>query len=990
MEKVDLAWNAANDLLRYVPCHCHTDHSSPFDGLQTVEEYVARLKEIGAPAAALTDHGTMSGCLDFYFACKEAGIKPILGIEAYFVPDPKAKMTKGMRNYHLILLAMNNDGYENLKELDEEAYRQENVSRKPRVGWESLKRHSEGVICATACMASIVNTEDGESWFCKFHDLFGDRFYAEVQPNEMDEQKEYNRKVLVLAEKYGVPVIVTTDAHFSRKEDAPYHKLWTAVQHVSYHDDENYVMTGEEILAHGMKREWLDETLTLAERCNVSLEMEGTHYPVYPTEDREAKIREICESNWDELVPKGKEDEYRKRYESELAILKKVDYLNYLLIIWDMLRFCEENKIATGVGRGSVGGSLVCYLMKIHRIDPIKYGTKFFRFVNEQRVTPCDIDTDVSTPKREQIIDYIRQKYGHVSKIFTENRLSDKSALKRAGQALGIPPQQIQSLSDQMGEKTLDVIPDIRYTSLDHETLVKLADTAKHFIGRLEKMGVHASAILVAPDKITKFCPLEGAWSTDKENGGKSWTRAAAYSWHDLEGKFGMLKLDILGLGTLEPVYQTLEKEGLSIGDIPMDDAKTYETYASGNLVGVFQMESPGMRRIAQDLHVKEFSDVRALVALYRPGPIDSGMLQQYVAGANGAEVSYPCPQLEKLTKETYGVLVYQETIMLVAIVMAGYSLGEADKLRKTIGRKEMDKIHAATEEFVSRCMQKGFSEEIARNVAKQVEAAGRYVFNLSHATEYGYLSYITAYLKTHYPADYLCALINSKDSHDEIVPLVDELKRMGIAILPPDLRKGNRDWQVEKGGVRVGLTYVKGVGRKLVIPESLDWDSIVEANTKTIVAGLAKSGALDFLGKSRAWMLPNLEFVKKHPKKKHDDNQISLFGDLLPEPENPGIEPLTDYVPSVGEYEVLTFTFHEKMSEMPVTVTGIKEKLDKNGNNMAFVEMSTPYGKQRGVVFASHWKKDIHLRQGAEYTVKVEKGVIKTSKRISKKLATA
>lgn len=961
----------------YVPLHCHTDHSTGFDGFQTIQELVARAKEVGAPACAITDHGTMSGCFDFYQECVAQGIKPVIGMEAYFVPEPKVH-EKGAKAYHLVLLAMNNEGYENLKELDAEAYEKENFYYKARIGWESLQAHNDGIICLTACLASIINTDDGEEWFCKFHELFGNRFFAEVQPNEFERQYDYNQKVISLAEKYGVPIVVTTDAHFSRKEDLPYHKLWIAVSGKSYYDNENYVMTGDEILQHGMKAEWLQNTLRIVDMCDVSIGMEGNHYPVFPTEDREQKIREICESNWKSLVPPDKEDEYRTRYEAELKTLAQVGYLNYLLIIWDMLNYCHESGIPTGVGRGSVGGSLVCYLMRIHMVDPIKYGLKFFRFVNPYRVTPCDIDTDVATPRREEVVEYVRRKYGHVSKIFTQNRLSEKSALKRAGQALGVAPKQVQDISDRA--VSLDDIPSMNYVSLPRDVLSKLADTAKHFMRRIEKMGIHASAILVTPEKITSYCPLEGAWSTDKNNGGKTWTRAAAYDWHKLEGEFGLLKLDILGLNTLVPLYQTLEKEGISLSDIPIDDKETYETYASGNLLGVFQMDSPGMRGIAKELHVKEFKDVRALVALYRPGPIDSGMLQQYVDGANGAEVSYPCETFESLTKSTYGVLVYQETVMLTAMKMAGYNLGEADKLRKVIGRKEMDKIHAATQEFISRCISRGYSEDVAKSVASQIEAAGRYLFNLSHATEYGYLSYITAYLKTHYPKDYLCAVINSKETHADILPLIEELERMHVKILSPDFRKKNREWQVEDGGVRVGLGYIKGVGRNLVFPEDMDWLSLVQANGAGISKALIQAGAYDFLGKSRAWMLANLDSAKK--AKQPNPDQLSLFDDLDDDFGFKEVPPLKGYDDSVGEYGVLSFTFKKMKEDMQVSVISVNEFADKNGNLMAKLLMNTPYGKQTGIVFSSAWRRAVRMESGGSYEIHMEKGIISKSRR--------
>lgn len=1275
-----------------VNLHTHSEHSTGFDGYQTIPEMVGRAKELGYPALALTDHGTMGGILDFSAECEKQGIKPIYGMEAYFCANHAVK-DKAL-THHLVLLAMNEQGYYNLKKMDSISYTEDYYYYKGRIDKALLTKYNEGLICLSACMASIINTENGEEWFKWYKDLFGDRFYAEIQPLNLIEQQEYNAKVITLAKRYDVPLVVTTDAHFARKEDLPYHKLWVGLRGGNvYHDDENYLWSEEEIwetwwIPTEVKKECIENTHAIAERCNVSLKMEGNHYPKFETDDDEKQIRDICRKAWREKVPKGKYKEYASRFEAELKTLKEVGYLNYLLITWDMLNWCHDHDIMTGWGRGSVGGSLVAYLMGLHKIDPIKFGTKFFRFVNPYRVSPPDIDDDVSTRHRGKVIDYLKEKYGNVSKIFTLNRLGDpdkggvgKSAIQRAGQALKIEPSVIDEITKQVSSSIDDVL-EIN-SELSKEEREKLVDVAKHFYGRLEKRGIHASAILITPDEIENYCPLEGCYSTDTSTGKRVWIRAAAYDWHKLESEFGLLKEDILGLNTLDLISDTIESvskhtgELIYIENIPLDDAEVYKLYSEGHLDGVFQMESRGMRGTAKELGVTCFDDVAALVALFRPGPIDSGMLQQYIDGKHGAEIEYPCEVMKKVTEKTYGVIVYQEEAMLIAMQMAGYNLGEADALRKVIGRKELTKIDAAVHDFVTAAIKKGHSEEAAKAVGEQLKAAGRYIFNKclsgrehiwkhysgkplpsigemyriandkeyarktghtalrkkycrkgygygfsmtdkgivknrivditysgtmpvyvlttengrqlrctmnhkiptpngdkllcqlhvgdkvyvdggydsqsgasynfykqkqelnsqkghqgfthkpngasvlyenhlslfrgmatpcemcgktygsrfelhhidhnrennasenlmwlcngchkkvhystgrtekdtkgrlviteaiasieyecdedtydvemqaphhnfvtsngivvcnSHSVEYGLTSYVTAWLKVHYPVHFMCALMNSKDKQADILPYLDECKRLGIEVLPPSVKCGNTLWEVEdENKIRVGLTYISGIGNNLDMASMDVWEDIVATNNKRVTMNLIKAGALDYLGKSRGWMLANLEGTQGYLRRREqcmakvrenqegldnatdektrkkyqrqlDNWQAKLNEVQLLEHADEGYDGIA------GEIEVLSFSF----KKLPKILTGIAKSVsefqDKKGKTMARVSFATPYGKKDGLVFASAWKKEkyrhrdrgivkgITIEQGKQYDFIIEKGVI-------------
>lgn len=1004
--------------MKYVSLHNHS-HFSLLDGYQTIPEMVSRAKELGATALSITDHGTMRGVVEFYRECQSQGIKPIIGCEFYFCSD--VTIRDRTLTHHLVLLAKNDEGYQNLKELDTIAYREDHLFYKPRIDEDDLRNHSGGIVCLSACMASIVNTENGEEWFEKYKDIFGDRFYAEIQPLNIDRQQEYNAKVISLARKYNVPLVVTTDAHYARPEDEPYHYLWLQIHGNGYHDNENYQWSEDELrgtswIPDDVKDECIENTAKIAAMCNVSIEFGGMHYPVYTERDAGEVIREICRKNWKNKVPRGHYAEYAERFEAEMKDLRKTNYLNYLLIIWDLVNWCVKNNIPVGEGRGSAAGCLVGYLMGFHKVDSIKYGTAFFRFCNPYRQSPADIDTDVSTRERGRIIDYIKERYGTVYKVTTYGYTQNpdkpdvgKQAVLRAAQAL--EKEELLALTEEQQaevkrRKAAKQATGLRWThervlavtrqltdSLEQILTVpsefteaeraRLYDVAQHFAGRLDKVGVHASAILVTPDAVEQYCPIEGCTSTNTSTGKREYIRVAAFEYHTLED-MGLLKLDILGLRTLDIIDDCLKMLPipLSIEGIPMNDAATYKMYADGNTTGVFQMESPGMQKIAKELRVNCFDDLAVLVALYRPGPLDSGMLQQYIDGKNGnINVEYPCKAMEEIAGKTYGVLVYQEMIMKIAMRMAGYNLGQADALRKVIGRKELTKIKAAVADFIAGCEKQGYSHEVAAEVAKQIEAAGRYCFNKSHAVSYAKLSYKTAFLKTHYPVQYMCALLNSRSDQKKLLPYIDECRRMNIELLPPDLRAGNRDWVVEDNAIRVGLCYIKGVGDNLRNAKGEDWENIVASNNKGITEALIKAGALDFVGKSRGWMLANLKSTqevqerKAHCWERIEHYKAIRFGNNDEKTQakaqrmldqwyaklsnidfNENAEKKYDY--ASGEIEVLSFSFHEVPKVITGTPKDIHEFTDKNGGLMARVTFSTDYGDIGGVIFASVWKK--------------------------------
>ena len=1130
---------------------------------------VARAKSLGMSAISLTDHGTMRNTIRFYEECQRNNIKPIVGCEFYFCPDVNIR-DKSL-THHLVILAMNDEGYMNLKKLDTFAYNEDSYYYKPRIDWEALREHNDGLICLSACMASIVNTENGEEWFKKYKELFGDRFYAEIQPLNIEKQWGYNDKVIELARRYNVPLVVTTDAHYSIPEDKPYHSHWIRINGNQYHDDENYIWSEDEIrntrwIPQDVIEECIENTSRIAERCNVTIPDSGSHYPKYPCSNPKEKVREICRSHWKKLVPKGKYKEYAERFEMEMKDLEATNYLEYLLIIWSVLSWCKEQHIPIGEGRGSSAGCLVGYLMGIHKIDPIKYHTEFFRFCNRERRSPADVDSDLSTLNRGRVIEHVKEMYGNVCKVQTLGYTKDpdkpsagKEAVLKAWQALfnkykdNAPMVPCEEQGGLMIDPSWEYNPKFKiaaskfvessiddlqaaHISLNDEQKAELIDVARHFCGRIDKVGIHASAVLVTPDDIVNYTPVEGCNTKNKATGEREYIRIACYDFHELEQR-GNLKLDLLGLNTLDLIDKCLKYVGnnMNLDDIPMDDEKAYAMYSSGNLDGVFQMESPGMRKVAKELHVSCFDDVAALVALYRPGPLDSGMMQQYIDGKNGADIDYLCDAYKEVTKNTFGVIVYQEQCMKLAMKMAGYSLGEADMLRKVIGRKEMTKIDAAVKEFIARCMEHGYTHEIAEKVGMQIKAAGRYLFNKclsgrecvvthtgaktkrsirelyrffhddeynksqldpygvhgvkacsmngdgkivenyivdvresgvmpvfiletesgkqvrctlnhkiptphgkkllvelsvgdsvyvsdvldthiesivsityecdemcydvemdnpyhnfvtsngivvcnSHSVAYGRLSYKTAYLKAHYPVQFMCALLNTKDKQEDVLPYVANCKAMGIHILPPSLIEGNREWEmVGNNAIRVGLTYIKGVGKRLNTETPKTWKDIVAYNSSDVVKSLVCAGALDFLKKSRGWMIGNLLETQRFTKRMAQcSERFDYYRDQYDKATNDKDKarairmanqwndkinatilhekPEVPFDNAAGEMKVLGFSFTSLPDILTGVASSVHEITTKNGNKMALVTFKTNYGDFKGSIAPFLW----------------------------------
>lgn len=692
--------------------HQHTDYSL-HDAFCTIPDLVGRAKDLGYPALAITDHGTCTGIIDFYQECKKQGVKPILGCEFYLASEITVN---GCDTYHLVILAKDIKGYRNMMKLD--TYAHEHFYRKPRISFEALEQYHEGLVCTTACVAGPLSAENADEMYSRLLSIFGDDLYVEIQPHNFPEQLEYNKKWENLGK-----TIVTLDSHYVNKEDIPVHKMWLGLGDDSqYYVSDDYYLQSEEDIVKWFKSNSMDITKALenvqeiVDKCNVEIEFGGQHYPVF-CDDPATYVKKRCNEGFKRLgiskLPNS--NQYIKQVRHEFDVLNKLNYLNYFCIIDDMLKHCRESGIPMGLGRGSVVGSLTAYLMGITQLDPIKYNLVFERFANPERVTPADIDSDVSTPRRQELIEYIKSKYGEVYQARTINYIQDKSAIQRAGEALGIEPK----IRIAKSKNIVNVEDMVAKTKEEKEW----KELALKFKGHIISYGCHASAVLVCPEDVTNWTAIE----KQKDN------MVVCHDFHQLEAQ-GLLKLDILGLETLDIIEKTKHRAGidsLNIANIPIDDKDTAEMLRRGNTAGCFQIESNVMTGIVLRMGIKNVEDLSSVVALGRPGPLDSGMAETFLRRRNHQEPTiYDIPDLEPILKDTEGVIVYQEQIMQIAQKICGYSLGEADNLRRIIGRKVKDEMQPVIADMIKRGVQRGYTEKQMKDLTDNIVTFASYGFN--------------------------------------------------------------------------------------------------------------------------------------------------------------------------------------------------------------------------------------------------------------------
>ncbi len=1041
----------------FVHLHLHSQYSI-LDGAIKVGDLAKKAKEYGMPAVAITDHGNMFASYELYKKCKEEGVKPIIGQEFYIAKGSRFDKKKGegeKGSYHLILLAKNDTGLKNLMKLSTIGFT-EGFYYKPRIDKEVLEKHSEGLIALSACIQGEVpllflqgkekEAEEAAKWY---KELFGEDFYLELQYHGIEEQAKANKFLLELSKKLDIEVVATNDAHYLNKEDWEAHDVLLCLQTGKKLTDEKRMRFPSKEFYFKDAREMYKtfkevphavfNTLKIAEKVDGTLStFENKEYllPKYKVPegyDYFAYLKELAEKGLERrfkeqgITDRETQKKYYERLYHELKIINNMGFPGYFLIVWDFINWAKRNGIPVGPGRGSAAGSLVAYAIGITDIDPLKFNLLFERFLNPERVTMPDIDVDICQEGRDRVIEYVREKYGKdkVCQIITFGTMKTKMVVRDVGRVLGLLPKEVDRIAKLIPEdaksieEAVEKAPEIREMAEKDPTIDRLIKIAKRLQGLTRQTGVHAAGVVIAPETLTDYIPLA------KSKDGDITTQ---YDMGQIES-LGLLKMDFLGLKTLTIIDRTIKlikerhKVDIVPTKIPLDDEKTFKLLQEGNTVGVFQLESRGMRNLMKRLKPSVFEDIIALVALYRPGPLNSGMAESYIKRKHGQEeVDYIFPELEPVLKETYGLFIYQEQIMQIANILAGYSLGEADLLRRAMGKKKKEIMEEQREIFVSRAVERGYPKEKIEKLFDDIAKFAEYGFNKSHSAAYGFLAYITAYLKAHYPKELFATMLSiDYDKTNEIVKFIKDCKENGIEVLPPDVNRSGAFFEIEEGGIRFGLAGIKGVGEKAArhieevrkekgeFSDIYDFCQKVDLKTvnRKVVEALIKAGAFDSTGRSRAENLAALDkaiSVAQSIQKSKSKGLMSLFGgeEEIVEKEFPKVEPWPENLKleyerqSIGfylsghpllEYQgFIEFGFNStgekeewKDSQevlLAGAITEVKTRRTQRGELWATVELSDLEGTASLLVFPSLYKEVSHyLTEGNVVSVK---GVIR------------
>jgi DNA polymerase III subunit alpha len=911
-------------------CHLHVHtHYSALDGACKVDDLVARAAEMHMPALAITDHGVLSGIIQFYQQCRKKGVKPIIGLEAYVVEDRFRKDANNEERWHLTLLAKDEIGYRNLLKLGSQAFL-EGYYYKPRMDYQILRQHADGIICLSGCASGRLSRAlqngqfaQAEAEVQRLRDIFGeDDVYLEMQETGIRELAEINPRMVDLAARTGLKLVATNDVHYLRESDAPAHDVLLCIQTGSRISEENrmrfsseefYFKSEEEMLAAFREHpEAVANTVEIAERCNVEIKLEDMlipHYPAPEGYDETSYLRYQCELGLkrrfgDDITP-----EIRDRLESELAVVEKMGFPAYFLIVWDFVSYAKSSGIPVGPGRGSAAGSLVSYLLGITDLDPIKYKLLFERFLNPDRISMPDIDIDFSVVGREKVIEYVAAKYGRdrVAQIATFGTIKARQAIRDAARVMDVPYNQADRIAKLVPEDikiTLDAClndakGEFRQAYDSDELIRQVVDMARPLEGLIRQDSIHAAGVVISKGPLTDHLPL-------MQKGDAEVVTQVAMT--DVE-KLGLLKMDFLGLRNLDVIdsaVKIIREDGepdFDIETVPLDDAETYRMLCRADSEGVFQFESGGMRDTLRDIQPTVFDDLIALVALYRPGPMEN--IPQYARNKrNPAGVTFEDPRLEPILRSTYGVAIYQEQLMEISKVIGGFTPAQADDLRKAIGKKIKEKIEKLEPKFREGAAANGTAPRVVDHLWSLMEKAGDYSFNKSHAACYALIAYRTAYLKAKYPVQYMAALISSvMDTKDKVPFYVNVANEMGIEVLPPDINESVLDFRDVEGRIRFGLNAVKNVGETAIRnildarqkggPFSGLFDFCERVDLGVVnqraIEGLLKSGAMDSIGPSRRGMLQVLPQAMAHGKKikaDADRGQGSIF-DLFAESES-------------------------------------------------------------------------------------------------------
>ena len=936
--------------MNFTHLHVHTEYSL-LDGSNKIQEYVNRVRELGMDSAAITDHGVMYGVIDFYRAARAAGINPILGCEVYVAPGSRFDREIGSgddRYYHLVLLAENNQGYANLMKIVSKSF-VEGFYYKPRVDLQLLEKYHEGLIALSACLAGEVARfltrgmyEDAKAAALRYQDIFGKgNFFLELQDHGIPEQQNVNQQLLKMHRETGIELVATNDVHYTLAEDAQPHDVLLCLQTGKKLSDENrmrydggqyYVKSPEEMeRLFPYATEALENTHKIAERCHVEIEFGVTKLPKFDVPEGYTSweyLNELCFKGLEERYQPVTE-ELKERLNYELSTIKNMGYVDYFLIVWDFIRYARDHDIMVGPGRGSAAGSLVAYTLGITQLDPIRYDLLFERFLNPERVSMPDIDVDFCFERRQEVIDYVRRKYGDdcVVQIVTFGTLAARGVIRDVGRVMDLPYAQVDTIAKMIPQelnitidKALKMNPELKKTYEDQPEIHDLIDTARRLEGLPRHTSMHAAGVVISQKDVSEYVPLSRA---------QDGSIVTQFTMTTLE-ELGLLKMDFLGLRTLTVIQNAvhlIEQDTgvhLDMQQIDYNDKKVLDSLGTGRSDGVFQLESAGMKNFMKELKPQSLEDVIAGISLYRPGPMD--FIPQYIRGKNHPDtIQYDCPQLEPILKPTYGCIVYQEQVMQIVRNLAGYTLGRSDLVRRAMSKKKaavMEKerqnfVYGNEAEGVPGCIANGISEQVANKIYDEMIDFAKYAFNKSHAAAYAVVSYQTAFLKYYYPVEFMAALMTSViEMPNKVAEYIQVCRQMGISILPPDVNCGIYGFSVDHGAIRYGLSAIKSVGRPVInaLVEEREKNGtyrslkdFIERLTgivnKRAIENFIKAGALDCLeGNRRQKMNVYGQIVDSIAQEKKNSfaGQMSLF-DLVSDEDKKDFE---IRMPNVGEYD--------------------------------------------------------------------------------------
>ncbi len=990
--------------MSFTHLHVHTEYSL-LDGSSKIKELVHQTKELGMDSIAITDHGAMYGVIDFYKAARAEGIKPIIGCEIYVTTGSrfdKDSRQEGNKYYHLVLLAENDTGYHNLMKIVSRGFT-EGFYYKPRVDYEVLKRYSEGLIALSACLAGEVASyicqddyEKAKNTALGLQEIFGEgNFFLELQDHGINAQTKVNTALLKMSQETGIGLVATNDIHYTYKDDAEAHDILLCIQtgkkvqdedRMRYEGGQYYLKSPEEMQRlFPYAAQALENTEKIAKRCNVEIVFGEQKVPEYDVPEGYTAVtylKHLCEEGIKQRYA-AVTDELRERLEYELNTIESMGYVDYFLIVWDFIHYAKEHGIAVGPGRGSAAGSIVAYCLEITDIDPIRYQLLFERFLNPERVSMPDIDVDFCYERRQEVIDYVVKKYGkdQVVQIITFGTMAARAVIRDVGRVLDIPYTKVDGIAKMIPnelnitiDKALKTSPDLKKVYAEDEETKYLIDMSKRLEGLPRHASMHAAGVVIGKRAIDEYVPL----ATGADN-----AVTTQFTMTTIE-ELGLLKMDFLGLRTLTVIQDAVNLvrkrvPDFDIGTIDPNDQEVYEMIGSGHTEGVFQLESSGMKSFMKELKPTNMEDIIAGISLYRPGPMD--FIPRYVEGKNSTEsIHYECEEMEEILEPTYGCIVYQEQVMQIVMKLAGYTLGRSDLVRRAMSKKKGDVmmkerqnfVYGNEEEGIPGCIHNGIDEKTANHIWDEMLDFAKYAFNKSHAAAYAVVSYQTAYLRCHYPVEFMAALLTSVlGNTSKIAEYSYACRKMGIQILPPDINRGEGDFSVDHGNIRYGMTAIKSLGKPVIeaiIKERQERGAFRDLNdlaerlsskemNKRTIENLIKSGALDGFGASRKQQMfvyaGVLESIQK--ERKHEiAGQMNLM-DLLSEEEQ---APFQIHYPNVGEYE------KEQLLSMEKEVLGIYVSGHPLDDDISMLEQNTNADTSDFVMDEETGKTVIHDQQ--------------------------